>query len=235
MVAIFVVLMFLGFILADLALQKWEARRAAPGLVPARGADSAGREAPHPAIRRDWPPLPEAVYLSENHNWLRPRPQGAFHVGVDALVGQAVGAVSRVIPPRVGSEVWAGAPLFRIAAGDRTLTVPAPVTGRVVKVNGDLQDRPELVFQAPYTEGWVCEFLPSRLAEEKPAWRLGEKAVTWFEQEVRRFSDFLWQRFDSDFALGETSLDGGIPAAGSLRSFDADVWQAFEAEFLRPR
>ncbi len=35
--------------------------------------------------------------------------------------------------------------------------------------------------------------------------------------------------------LGETSLDGGIPAAGSLKSFDAGVWQAFEVEFLRPR
>lgn len=235
MVAIFVVLMFLGFILADLTLQKLEARRAALALAPANATSSPARAAARPAIRRDWPPLPGAVYLSENHAWLRPRPMGLFQIGVDALVGQAVGSVTRVVPPKVGSEVWAGAPLFQIAAGERLLTVAAPVSGRVVEVNGELQDRPELAVQAPYAEGWVCGFLPSRLEEEKPVWRLGEKAAAWFEQEVRRFSDFLWTRFDSDLALGETSLDGGIPAAGSLQSFDANDWKAFEIDFLRPR
>ena len=234
MVAIFVVLMFLGFILADLTLQKLEARRTALALVPVNGAVSTARGAARPSIRRDWPALPEAIYLSESHSWLRPRPLGVFQIGLDALVGQAVGSVTRIVPPRVGSEFWAGAPLFQIAAGGRMLTVAAPVSGRVVEVNGELQDRPELAVQAPYADGWVCGFLPSRLEEEKPVWRLGEKAAAWFEQEVRRFSEFLWTRFDSDFALGETSLDGGIPAAGSLQSFDADVWQAFEVDFLRP-
>ena len=235
MVAIFVVLMFLGFILADLTLQKLEARRAALALVPANAAVPPVRGTARPAIRRDWPALPEAVYLSESHTWLRPRPMGLFQIGVDALVGQAVGSVTRVVPPKVGSEVWAGAPLFQIAAGERLLTVAAPVSGRVVEVNGELQDKPELAVQAPYAEGWVCGFLPSRLEEEKPVWRLGEKASAWFEQEVRRFSEFLWTRFDSDLALGETSLDGGIPAAGSLQSFDANDWKAFEIDFLRPR
>ena len=177
MVAIFVVLMFLGFILADLTLQKLEARRVALALVPANGADSQARRASRPAIRSDWPTLPEAVYLSENHSWLRPRPMGLFQIGVDALVGQAVGSVTRVVPPKVGSEVWAGAPLFQIATGERLLTVAAPVSGRIVEVNGELQDNPGLVVQAPYAEGWVCGFLPSRLEEEKPVWRLGEKAA----------------------------------------------------------
>lgn len=140
MVAIFVVLMFLGFILADLTLQKLEARRAALALVPARGGVSPARGAARPAIRRDWPALPEAIYLSESHSWLRPRPLGVFQIGLDALVGQAVGSVTRIVPPRVGSEVWAGAPLFQIAAGERVLTVAAPVSGRVVEVNGELHE-----------------------------------------------------------------------------------------------
>jgi glycine cleavage system H protein len=235
MVAIFVVLMFLGFILADLILQKVEARRAAPALAAAANGVPAGRKARRPEILEDWPALPEAVYLAEDHTWLRPRPQGVFRVGPDALIGRALGAVTRIVPPKVGSEVWSGAPLFQIEAGERVLTVSAPVSGRIVEVNGELQDRPELAAQEPYSRGWVCGFLPTRLEEEKPVWRLGEKATAWFEQEVRRFSDFLWTRFESDFALGETSLDGGLPARGSLQAFDADTWKAFELEFLRRR
>jgi glycine cleavage system H protein len=235
MVAIFVVLLFLGFIMADLILQSVEARRAAPVLATAAGGMTAARKTGRPEILDDWPVLPEAVYLAEDHTWLRPRPRGVFRIGPDALIGRALGAVTRIVPPKVGSEVWRGAPLFQIEAGERTLTVSAPVSGRIVEVNGELQDRPELAAQAPYSRGWVCGFLPSRLTEEKPVWRLGEKAGAWFEQEARRFSDFLWTRFESDLALGETSLDGGLPARGSLQAFDPDTWKAFELEFLHRR
>lgn len=154
MVAIFVVLMFLGFILADLVLQKVEARRAALALVPAGGGIASRRSSLRPAIRDAWPTLPEAVYLSEGHSWLRPRPSGVFRIGPDALVGQALGSVTRVVPPKVGSEVWAGTPLFQMEAGDRVLTVAAPVSGRVVEVNPELQDRPELAVSEPYGAGW---------------------------------------------------------------------------------
>jgi len=233
MVALFVALMFIGFILLDLALQKVEARRAARALTLA--ARTIARREPASRTLDGWPALPEGVYLSEGHSWLQPQGQGAFRIGPDALVGQALGSVTRVVPPRVGSEVWTGAPLFQIEVGGRQLTVASPLAGRVVAVNGELQDRPQLALSAPYDDGWVCVFQPTRLAEQKPTWRLGEKAVAWFEQEVERFSQFLWTRFASDLALGETSLDGGAPAPGSLKEFDADTWKAFELEFLRPR
>lgn len=234
MVALFVALMFIGFILTDAVLQKVEARRAAARpLVPARALPQ--RPAFRPLVRDTWPALPEGVYLSNGHMWLRPQGQGEFQIGPDALVGQALGSVSRVVPPKVGSETWAGKPLFQIEAGGRTLDVAAPVTGRVVAVNGELQGRPEMVVEAAYAGGWVCAFLPSRLAEEKPVWRLGREAVGWFEREVQRFGEFLWTRYESDFALGETSLDGGVPAAGSLGGFDESAWKAFELDFLSSR
>lgn len=233
MVAIFVVLMFIGFILVDLVLQKLGGSRGAPALSLTARAVSPSRPAFRPFAPDGWPKLPEGVYLSEGHSWLQPKGQGEFQIGPDALIGQAVGSITRVIPPKVGSEVWCEAPLFHIEAGGRVLTVAAPVTGRVIAVNGELQDQPGLVLEAPYGDGWVCAFLPTRLAEERPVWRLGEKAAAWFEQEMQRFCQFLWTRFDSDLALGETSLDGGLPAPGSLKGFDAGTWKAFELEFLR--
>ena len=232
MVAIFVALMFIGFIIIDAILERVGARPAAANPDLAR-AVAAQRPVLRPVSRSEWPALPEGVYLSEGHCWLRPQVQGAFQIGPDALVGQALGQVTRVTPPKVGSETWAGLPLFQVEAGGRTLSVGAPVTGRVVAVNGELQDRPELLVKSPYEEGWVCALVPSRLVEEKPVWRLGGKALEWFDQEIQRFSQFLWTRYESDLALGETSLDGGTPAPGSLGAFDADVWAAFEAEFLR--
>jgi len=36
------------------------------------------------------------------------------------------------------------------------LSIPAPVGGRVVEVNGDLLNSPELVNQDPYGKGWLA-------------------------------------------------------------------------------
>jgi hypothetical protein len=84
-VTVFVALMFIGFILVDLSLQKIEARRAARGLTLA--ARTIKRREPVSRALDGWPGLPEGVYLSEGHSRLRPQGQGTFQIGPDALVG----------------------------------------------------------------------------------------------------------------------------------------------------
>jgi glycine cleavage system H protein len=36
-----------------------------------------------------------------------------------------------------------------------------PLTGEVIEVNPALQDKPELVNEAPMSEGWFFRFIPS--------------------------------------------------------------------------
>jgi glycine cleavage system H protein len=235
MVAIFVALMFIGLILVDLVVQRLEAKRAA--LAPSLAAERLlPRRAPFGFGDLDqWPPLPQGVYLTEGHTWLLPQERGVFRAGADGLIARALGAVSRVAPPKVGQEILEGAPLFHLEREGRALTVPSPVTGRVISVNGQLQDQPNLVAQAPYAEGWVCSLLPARFAQDKPAMRAGAKALAWLEQEAERFSEFLWARFPSEVELGATIQDGGVPAPGALADFEASAWNEFEREFLRLR
>ena len=235
MVALFVALMFIGFVLADMLVRKLEARSAAAGNLAVPFA------APHQMASKslgplaDWLTIPGGVYLSKGHTWLSPQAEGVFCAGADALVGRALGAVSRVIPPRVGQEVWTGSPLFHLDLGGRVLSVPSPVTGRVVSVNRQLRDRPELVAQAPYGAGWVCELVPTRLAQEKTMLRVGDKARAWLGCELDRLAEFLGALVPADPALGTTSLDGGAVVPGALTGFDAEIWRAFEHEFLSPK
>ena len=230
MVAVFVALMFVSMVLVDLLLEKAHARRLALNLTPGRAMP---RRAPsNPRGLDAWPPLPEGVYLTGGHTWLLPQEQGAFRAGADQLIAHALGAVGRVVPPRVGQEILEGDPLFQLAREGRLLTVPSPVTGRVLSVNGELQDQPELVVRDPYGEGWVCSLLPMRILEDKPVMRAGEKALSWLQREANRFSDFLWLRSPSEADLGATIQDGGDPAPGVLTDFDAFTWDAFEREFL---
>lgn len=233
MVAIFVALMFVSLVLVDLLLEKAHARRlarnlAAERVLPRRVAFNLG-DLDH------WPPLPEGVYLTEGHTWLLPQKQGAFRAGADSLIVRALGPVDRVAPPKVGQELLEGGPLFQLEREGRVLTVPSPVTGRVIAVNGELQDQPDLVVRDPYGEGWVCSVFPVRMHQDQPVMRAGAKALAWLEREAGRFSEFLWMRFPSEIELGATIQDGGDPAAGVLTDFDASTWEAFEKEFLRLR
>jgi len=227
MVALFVAIMFVGLVLTDLAVQKWQAWRVAH---PARARSRA--EAPAAGLDA-WCHVPEGVHLANQHVWVKPDPRGGLEIGADALIARAVGAVRRVILPEVGNQVNAGQPLFRLEHNGRTITIPSSLTGKVVAVNQRLADQPELLSSDPYGNGWVCHLTPTSLEGAAPSVRFGEQATMWLKNEFARFQEFVFGQVSPDLALGLTSQDGGIPALGCLAELDAKAWRAFEADFLQ--
>jgi glycine cleavage system H protein len=219
MVALFVALMFVGFIMIDLVVQKVEAARVLGAAVRKQG----GLE--------NWIAVPEGIHLSPGHSWTLPMQEGTVRAGADSLVARALGAASRVALPTVGDRVEAGRPLFRMELNGRSISILSPVSGRIATVNHSLREQPGLVATDPYGKGWVCSIDQSQPAPH--AMRLGQKAALWLEHEVARFQEFLTVRLTPEFAVGVTSQDGGLPVPGALAQFDAEAWAAFEAEFLR--
>ena len=226
MVAIFVALMFVGLVLADLGQEKWRAHQAARRALPG------GANLRWPELD-SWCQLPAGVHLSPEHVWFKPDPAGTLEVGADALIAHAIGVARRVILPQVGDQVTAGQPLFRLERNGRSIIIPSAVTGRVLAVNSRLADHPALLSSDPYGRGWVCYLTPTRMEEHSTALRFGEKAILWLEKEFVRFREFLAAQTAPDLALGLTSQDGGLPAVGCLAELAPTTWRAFEAEFLR--
>jgi glycine cleavage system H protein len=227
MVALFVAIMFVGLVLTDLAVEKWQAWRAAhPAQAKSPRAEALrhGHEA--------WCHLPEGVHLASQHTWLRPNPTGGLEMGADALLVRAVGAICRIILPKVGDQVTVGQPLFRLEHNGCAVTVPSAMTGRVMAINDRLGDDPGLLSSDPYGKGWICALSPTRVEAAAPRVRIGEQAVMWLENEFARFHDFIFAQAAPDLALGLTSQDGGIPSVGCLTELDAEAWTAFEADFL---
>jgi glycine cleavage system H lipoate-binding protein len=215
MVALFVALMFIGFVLVDLAVQRLEARRAAasaPAGVP-------------------WN-VPHGFYLSEGHTWSYPYSSVGVRVGADALVARALGALEKLV--LLGEQAKAGQPLVRLEYHGCALEIPSSVTGRVIAFNRDLGKRPELVVKDPYGSGWICAITPTQPGGGFGGMRSGEKAAAWLEQEFHRFREFLSRQVSPDLAVSVTYPDGGLPAVGALTQLAHGGWRAFEAEFLRP-
>ncbi len=227
MVAIFVAFMFVSLVLTDLAVEKWRAWRLAH---PAR------------AIRRMTEAMaygfealcqvPEGVHLSSQHTWMKPDPTGGLEIGADALIVRAVGAVRRIILPKVGDQVTTGQPLFRLEHQGRAVTIPSAMTGRVMAVNTRLAEEPELLSSDPYGSGWICYLSPTRVEQSAPSVRFGERATMWLQSEFGRFQEFIFAQVAPDLALGATSQDGGLPAMGCLVELGPEAWSDFEAKFL---
>lgn len=215
MVALFVALMFVGFVLVDLIVRSLEARRAAasaPAGLP-------------------WK-VPKGFYLSEGHTWFHPDSAVGLRVGADALLVHALGAVEKVVVPKLGELVRAGQPLFRLESHGCDLEISSAITGHVVALNPGLGKRPELVAKDPYGSGWICAITPTQPNGGSGGMRSAEKATAWLEQEFHRFREFLSMQVSPGLAVSVTCPDGGLPVIGALTHLARNGWRAFEVEFL---
>ena len=76
-------------------------------------------------------------------------------MGITDYAQDALGDVVYVDVPEVGTAITAGQPFSEVESTKSVSDVYAPVTGTVVERNAQLEERPELVNQQPYGEGWI--------------------------------------------------------------------------------
>ena len=100
--------------------------------------------------------FPEHLNYTSDHEWLETGGE-AVTVGVTDYAQDALGDVVYVGLPQVGREVAAGESIAEIESTKSVSDVYAPLTGTVTEVNEALNDRPELINEDPYGEGWICK------------------------------------------------------------------------------
>ena len=86
-------------------------------------------------------------------------------IGITDFAQDALGDVVYVELPEVGLVVTANSAFAEIESTKSVSDVFAPVSGEVIEVNDVLEERPELVNEEPYGDGWICVIQPSAEAE----------------------------------------------------------------------
>lgn len=95
----------------------------------------------------------------ESHEWVREE-NGTVRVGISDFAQDELGDVVFVELPEAGETVEAGAAFGVVESIKAVSDIYAPVSGEVVAANEELFDRPELVNDDPYGEGWMLEIDP---------------------------------------------------------------------------
>jgi glycine cleavage system H protein len=99
--------------------------------------------------------FPEDLRYTKEHEWLRDEGAGRVRVGITDFAQDALGDVVYVDIPELSTEVEAGKPFGEVESTKSVSDVYSPVSGRVIDRNSQLEERPELVNEDPYGEGWM--------------------------------------------------------------------------------
>ncbi|MDX8044719.1 glycine cleavage system protein GcvH [Gracilibacillus sp. S3-1-1] len=104
--------------------------------------------------------LPENYLYSKEHEWLK-KEDNTVRIGVTDHAQSELGDIVFIELPEVGDEVKVDEP-FGSAESVKTVSeLYAPVTGKVVAVNSELEDSPELVNESPYEKAWMIVIEPN--------------------------------------------------------------------------
>jgi glycine cleavage system H protein len=107
--------------------------------------------------------FPEELRYTKEHEWARAEGE-RVRVGITDFAQDALGDVVYVDLPEVGAKVEANQPFGEIESTKSVSDVFSPVTGTIVERNPSLGDRPELVNEQPYGDGWLVVVAPDDLA-----------------------------------------------------------------------
>jgi glycine cleavage system H protein len=97
---------------------------------------------------------PEDLRYTEEHEWVRAE-GSSVRVGITDFAQDALGDVVYVDLPEPGATVTAGQPLGEVESTKSVSDVFSPVSGTIVERNPLVDDRPELVNEQPYGDGWL--------------------------------------------------------------------------------
>ncbi|TXS92050.1 glycine cleavage system protein GcvH [Parahaliea maris] len=98
---------------------------------------------------------PTELKYTSTHEWLRENSDGTVTVGISDHAQELLGDVVFAELPEAGQQIGQGEQLAMLESVKAASDVYAPVSGEVVEVNSALEDAPELVNEACYTEGWL--------------------------------------------------------------------------------
>ena len=108
--------------------------------------------------------VPAGLKYSKEHEWVRVDGNTVF-IGITDFAQDELGDIVFVELPEVGSTVNANDTFGTVESVKTVSDLFAPVSGKVVQVNKDLEDAPEKVNKDPFDGGWMIAIEMSNTAE----------------------------------------------------------------------
>ena len=104
--------------------------------------------------------VPDNLNYTEEHEWLKVQKDGQARVGITDYAQDSLSDVVFVELPEVGEQFTRGDVMAVAESVKAASDIYAPISGKIVSINENLEESPELVNESPYEFGWMVLIKP---------------------------------------------------------------------------
>ena len=109
--------------------------------------------------------VPNHLLYTKDHEWIEFKDEYAI-VGITDYAQSQLGDVIFVEFPEIGEDLHSGSSFGEVEAVKTVADLFAPISGKVLSVNDEIEDAPDLVNSDPYEKGWLIKMSPSKHEEK---------------------------------------------------------------------
>lgn len=107
----------------------------------------------------------KGLYYTREHEWAKME-DDYFKVGITDYAQKGLHEIVYVDLPEVSKTVAQTEPIGTVESVKAISEIYSPLSGKIIKINEELEESPELVNESPYDAGWIVVIKPQALEKE---------------------------------------------------------------------
>lgn len=99
--------------------------------------------------------IKQNLKYSKEHEWVEIIGDNKVRIGITDFAQHSLGDIVFAELPEVDDEIKADSTFGSVESVKAVSDIFTPLSGKIVEVNGNLEDSPELINEEPYGAGWI--------------------------------------------------------------------------------
>jgi glycine cleavage system H lipoate-binding protein len=165
-------------------------------------------------------------YLHRGHSWVKLEITGQVRVGLDDFSQKILGPADGLKLPDVGKAYYQDHICMSLVRAGQRASVLAPVDVIIETINPKICQKPSLIHDDPYGEGWLFLAKPTNLQPNLGKLCSGEDNAAWIDQESHRLLSLMGPTV--------TLPDGGAIVDDVFGHYPQLDWKLLVREFYLP-
>ena len=108
--------------------------------------------------------IPENLRYTKTHEWIKIE-ENKIRIGITDYAQKQLTDIVYVELPKIGKELAVGDEICVVESVKSVASITSPVTGKIVEINKELENSPEILNSSCYDKGWIAIIEVSDLSE----------------------------------------------------------------------
>ncbi len=109
--------------------------------------------------------IPEGILCSRSHEYIYEK-DGLNTIGLTDFAVEQLGDIVFIELPDVDAYFSKGEVFGTVESVKAASEIYMPIGGKIVEINNDLLDSPEMLNESPYEKGWLIKVEPADLSKD---------------------------------------------------------------------